>query len=145
MCDTRDATEERNILLDDVYENIQNDVIGFNQEIKMVEPIIENELFYEDIMEKDRLNDDMDLDDDVRIRSLFETKKLDQSYIRKLRNSELNLRMHPDGGANRSVTDNVRLLHNARDIPSYTMHGAQKEGPIINCVKVGYIKLMCRG
>ena len=53
--------------------------------------------------------------------------------------------MHLDGGVNRSVTDDIRLLHNVRNIPEYVMHGAQKDGPIINCNKVGYLKLMCRG
>jgi len=121
----------------------------------MVEPIVENAIFFEDVLNKDRLNVDIDLDDDARIRSIFDniqtvdkekyTKIVDRSYIRELRNSELNLRMHLDGGANRSVTDDIRLLHNVRNIPEYIMHGAQKDNPIIYCNKVGYLKLMCRG
>jgi len=73
--DVRDAlneVEERTLLLQDVVENIRNDSIGVSQEIQMVDPIVEKEIFFEDILGKDRLNDDIDIDDDVRIRSLFD-------------------------------------------------------------------------
>lgn len=90
--------------------------------------------------------------DDARIRSILDTikkldekkfeGKIDRSYIKQIRNSELNLRMHLDGGANRSVTDDLRLLHDVRDISDYVMYGEQKGDPTIKCRKVGFIKLM---
>ena len=104
---------------------------------------------------KNRLNEDVDLEDDARIRTILDSiamfdevkyrKPIDRAYIRMIRDSKLNLRMHLDGGANRSVTDDIRLLHDVRNISPYVMHGAQKGEPTISCSKVGYIKLMCRG
>ena len=146
---------EKRMLVEDILHNIQNDMPGINQTIQVIEPATDNELFYEDVYKKDRLNADIDINDDSRIRSILGaistiddqkyTNNIDKAFIRKIRDSELHLRMHLDGGANRSVTDDLRLLNNVRSIPKYTMHGAQKgEGDII-CTKIGYIKLMCRG
>ena len=151
----RYEAEERREIVDEILENIRDDVIGVSQEIEMIEPVIEKDIFFEDLLQKDRLNDDVDLEDDARIRTILDTiskldekkyqKKIDRSYIREIRNSKLNLRMHLDGGANRSVTDDLRLLHDVRNISNYAMHGAQKGEPTISCSKVGYIKLICRG
>jgi len=55
------------------------------------------------------------------------------------------IKMHMDGGANRSVTDDLRLLNNVRNITPYVMSGAQKDDASIVCTKVGYISLMCQG
>jgi len=77
--------------------------------------------------------------------SIKYNKMIDREYIRNIRDSELQIRMHLDGGANRSVTDDLRLLNNIRNIPDYTMFGAQKGEATIKCTKVGYMKLMCRG
>ena len=139
----------------EIIENIRDDMNGIQNELEIVDPIIENEIFFEDFLEKDRLNDDVDLEDDARIRSILGAlmnmyddeyvKKVDRAYIRKIQDSELNIRMHLDGGANRSVTDDLKLLHDVREISQYTMHGAQKGDPSIVCTKVGHIKLMCRG
>jgi len=93
------------------------------------------------------------MEDDARIRSILDaivttdaskyTKDIDREYIRYIRDSELNIRMHLDGGANRSVTSNdLRLLNNIRNIPDYSMYGAQKGEATIRCTKVGYMKLI---
>ena len=150
-----DDAEERKAFVNDVLENIRDDITGDSQEIQMIDPAIENEIFFEDVHEKDRLNDDVDIDDDARIRKVLDllmehdnnkfVQEIDRRYIRQIRNSELNIRMHLDGGANRSVTDDLRLLHNIRNIPKYEMHGAQKGEPSITCTKIGFIQLMCRG
>jgi len=136
-------------------ENIRNDVTGINQEIRLIDPDIEKDIFFEDLLDKDRLNPDIDIEDDARIRSILDaivsmdvstyTRSIDRAYIRNIRDSELNIRMHLDGGANRSVTDDIRLLNNVRNIPEYSMFGAQKGAANIRCTKVGFMKLMCRG
>jgi len=146
---------EDKMLVQEILENIRDDVTGINQEIQMIDPAIEKEIFFEDLLDKDRLNADIDIEDDARIRSILDTivtsdaskytKGIDREYIRNIRDSELNIRMHLDGGANRSVTDDLRLLNNIRTIPEYNMFGAQKGEATIRCTKVGYMKLMCRG
>ena len=149
------SDEERVLLVEDILEHIQNDTTRVNQDIEMIDPVVEKELFFEDVYAKNRLNANIDIDDDARIRSVLGTimlmdekkytKDIDRAYICNIRDSELNMRMHLDGGANRSVTDDLRLLNSVRDIPEYRMHGAQKGEADITCTKVGYLKLMCRG
>ena len=147
--------DDDKVLVQDMLENIRDDVTRINQEIRLVDPVIEKEIFFEDLLDKDRLNADIDMEDDARIRSILDTivttdaskytKDIDREYIRNIKDSELNIRMHLDGGANRSVTDDLRLLNNIRNIPDYSMYGAQKGEATIRCTRVGYMKLMCRG
>jgi len=149
-----DVAEERKLFINDVIETIGNDING-GTEVNLVRSLIENNGGYcvnEDILEKDRLNEDIDLHD-MRINQVLDniaqvdssryTKVIDKSFIRKIKDSTMLIKMHMDGGANRSVTDDLRLLNEVKNINPYVMSGAQKDDASIVCTKVGYITLMC--
>ena len=44
-----------------------------------------------------------------------------------------------DNGANRSVTNNRRLLVNFQPIKPYPIHGVSADGPALHCTAVGYL------
>ena len=142
-------------LCDEVYESILNDMKR-PQLCKLNGPIIENEnhIHFEDILEKDRLNEDIDMHDG-RIHQLLQqiqqldedkyTMKISQAYINQIKDSSILIKMHMDGGANRSVTNDPRLLHNIKTISPYPMNGAQSGPADIICTKKGYLRLLCDG
>ena len=151
-----EVAEERSLFVQDVIESIGNDING-GTGINLVRSLIENDgnyCLFEDILEKDRLNEDIDLHD-IRINNVIDhmlqmdsqkyTKLIDKNFLRAIRDSTMHIKMHMDGGANRSVTDDIRLLNNVKNIQPYVMSGAQKDDASIVCTKVGYIKLMCQG
>jgi len=47
-----DDAEESNVVANEILENIRNDMTGINQEIEIVHPVIENDIFFEDLLEK---------------------------------------------------------------------------------------------
>ncbi len=49
-----------------------------------------------------------------------------------------NIRVHVDGGANRSITNNKDQLINYKNIKKYPMSGVSAEGPALVCTGVGY-------
>ena len=119
-------------------------------------PLIDNgqHVHFEDILEKDRLNEDIDMQDG-RILQLLHimnsmdrtkyTENVDQAFINKIRDSEILIKMHMDGGANRSVTNDLRLLHDIQKIEPYAMKGAQNGPADIICQKKGILRLICQG
>lgn len=50
-----------------------------------------------------------------------------------------NVRVHVDGGANRSVTNNIHCLTGYRDIKKYPLNGVSGDGPAVYCTGVGYL------
>ena len=111
-------------------------------------------IHFEDTLEKDRLNEDIDMQDG-RICQLLQqlqladktkfTEKVDEAYIHAIKDSDILIKMHMDGGANRSVTNDERLLHNIRTIQPYPMKGAQNGPADIICSKKGHLRLICEG
>ena len=122
----------------------------------IVGPITDKQqhIHFEDILDQHRLNEDIDLQDG-RIQQLLDnireldenkyTQVIDQSYINQIKDSEILIKMHMDGGANRSVTNDERLLHDIRRIPTYKMRGAQNGPADIICNKKGVLRLLCEG
>mmetsp|Transcript_29198 Transcript_29198/g.41777 ORF Transcript_29198/g.41777 Transcript_29198/m.41777 type:complete len:656 (+) Transcript_29198:922-2889(+) len=49
-----------------------------------------------------------------------------------------NVRVHVDGGANRSITNNKNQLIKYKNIKKYPMSGVSSEGPALVCTGVGY-------
>ena len=151
-----EATEERRLFVKDVIETIGNDING-GTDVNLVRSLIEHNgeyCLFEDVLERDRLNEDIDLHD-VRINQVMDhmmqidseryNKVVDKRYIRQIKDSTMQIKMHMDGGANRSVTDDIRLLNEVRNIKPYVMSGAQKDDASIICTKVGFITLLCQG
>jgi len=50
-----------------------------------------------------------------------------------------NVQVHVDGGANRSVTNNIHLLTGYRDIKRYPLNGVSGDGPAVYCTGSGYL------
>ena len=50
------------------------------------------------------------------------------------------LRVHVDGGANRSLTNNKNQLINYKNIKKYPMSGISSEGPDLVCIGVGFFR-----
>jgi len=147
--------EERRLFVEDVVKTIQDDISGSTlNDIIIDESLIEKNLHFEDIHQQDHLNKDIDIND-IRIENVLRqiqqidnekySKIVDATYIRKMCDSTIEIRMHMDSGANRSITDDDRLLYDVRHIEPYYMHGAQSGDADIVCTKVGYLRLACRG
>ena len=147
--------DERRLFVEDVVKTIQDDVSGKTlNDIIIDESLIEKNLHFEDIHQQDHLNKDIDIND-IRIENVLRqiqqidiekySKIVDATYIRKMCDSTKEIRMHMDSGANRSITDDDRLLYDVRHIEPYYMHGAQSGDADIVCTKVGYLRLACRG
>jgi hypothetical protein len=49
------------------------------------------------------------------------------------------LRVHIDGGANRSITNDCSLLINYKNVRKYPMNGVSSEGPALICTGVGFL------
>jgi hypothetical protein len=49
------------------------------------------------------------------------------------------VRVHVDGGANRSLTNNKSQLLHFKNIKKYPMAGVSSDGPVLVCTSVGYL------
>ena len=146
--------EEKKLFVDDVIKTIRDDINASYNDIIIDDSLIEKNLHFEDINQRDNLNEDIDIND-IRVENVLrqiqqidETKYsqiVDKTYIRKMCDSTKEIRMHMDSGANRSITDDDRLLYDVRKIEPYYMHGAQSGEADIVCTKVGFLRLACRG
>ena len=140
--------------VDDVIKTIRDDVNVSLNEVIIEDMLIEKNLHFEDIHQRDHLNEDIDIND-IRIENVLRqlqqidedkySKIVDATYIRKMCDSTKEIRMHMDSGANRSITDDDRLLYDVRKIEPYYMHGAQSGEADIVCTKVGFLRLACQG
>lgn len=142
-----DEKDERRLFMEDVIRTIQDDINGHHHDIYIDEPLVEKNLHFEDIHQRDRLNEDIDMED-IRVDTVRQLMKIDESkysklvdatYIRQMKDSSKEIRLHMDSGANRSVTDDERLLYEVRDIKPYCMQGAQSGDADIICTKLGYM------
>jgi hypothetical protein len=52
---------------------------------------------------------------------------------------QVQCRINLDGGANRSVTNNRKMLVNVRNIKKIPMAGVSDTGPAIHCTAIGYL------
>ena len=124
------------------------------QEIAIIDRLVDNEDPQEDVYGKDRLNANIDMIDisDISHSTIYDlmhqkdatTKWAPVADIRTLLETTLEIKVHIDGGANRSITNDERLLHNIQPISNYKMRGADGN-PTINCTKVGYFRLLSQG
>jgi len=142
------------LYVDDVIKTIRDDVNVSVNEVIIDDMLIEKNLHFEDIHQRDHLNEDIDIND-IRIENVLRqiqqideerySKIVDATYIRKMCDSTKEIRMHMDSGANRSITYDDRLLYDVRKIEPYYMHGAQSGEADIVCTKVGFLRLACQG
>jgi hypothetical protein len=70
----------------------------------------------------------------------------DKAFIRTLQRTyhqirypDKRIRIHIDGGANRSVTNDVSILTGYRNIKKYAMNGVSAEGLAIQCTGLGLL------
>ena len=122
--------EERVLFVEDVVKTIRDDIDGSLNEIIIDDSLVEKNLHFEDIHQRDHLNENIDIDD-IRIENVLRqiqqidedkfSKLVDATYIRKMCDSTKEIRMHMDSGANRSITDDDRLLYDVRNIAPYYM------------------------
>ena len=69
----------------------------------------------------------------------------DFGVINKVQTNKIEIRfkLHHDSGANRSITNNLSLLHDVEDIPPCIMQGANAEHGSITAKKKGTMQLHC--
>jgi hypothetical protein len=65
-------------------------------------------------------------------------RKLYQN-IYKIKYPTTPIQVHIDGGANRSITNNISILTQFRNIKKYAINGVSNDGPALYCTGVGYI------
>ena len=145
--------EENEMFINDILEQTQNETKS-SHEIAIIDRLVDIEEPNQNIYERDRLNKEIDTFDISAISHAAiynmmqqaDTSKLWKpvAHIRALLDSTLDIRVHIDGGANRSITNDERLLHNVRNIKQYNMSGADGK-PTITCTKVGYFRMMSEG
>jgi hypothetical protein len=49
------------------------------------------------------------------------------------------IQIHIDGGANRSITDDITLLAHFKYIKKYAINGVNNDGPALHCTGIGYL------
>ena len=123
-----------------------NDISGISQ-VHIVQPDIEMTHF-EDTYERNRLNKEIDINniDIHRLIAAAEIKEngyqpITQATIRRISTPTLQIRMHLDSGANRSITPHRGLLHNISTCSPIIMDGV---GGDIKATEYGYLKLTCQ-
>ena len=133
-------------LTQEAIKTVYNDISAL-QPISIMQPEIETTHF-EDIYAKNRLNKEIDINN-INIRRLMTLvatneqglPSLDKATLHKIAtSSKLEIRMHMDSGANRSVTPHRTLLHNITKCTPITMDGV---GGGITTTEYGYLKLTC--
>ena len=109
-----------------MLQHIVNEGIGIQDVIIHPPPDLQH-IHAEDILQADRLNEDIDLQDQP-------------TTVRTI-NARHRIRWHVDGGSNRSITNCISLLSNIHDITPHPINGIQKDEPAIVCTKAGYLTL----
>ena len=138
--DDGDDDDSSTTLIDEVIDMLQNDVAKVH-DVVIVPPPDMQYMLHHDILLNDRLNEDIDLQDALMKHTV--TDDTDAAHIRQLLHQYVNIRIHIDGGSNRSVTPDLRLLEDVQDIPPYHMHGASTHDIALTCTKVGTMKIVC--
>ena len=127
-------------LVDDVLDVLQNDECKVHG-IKLVHPPDMHHIHLLDVLLQDRLNEDIDLQDVIpKTAHLVDFSIV---TVRQLKDKQLHLKLHIDGGSNRSVTPDLHLLDNVTEILPYHMLGANSETIALTCTKVGTLKVPC--
>jgi hypothetical protein len=67
------------------------------------------------------------------------TARVTQKAWSTVQATYVNLRVHVDGGANRSLTNDKNQLINFKNIKKYPMAGVSCDGPALICTGVGYL------
>lgn len=111
---------------DDVLEHIMNDGVGIQDVIIQPPPEIYH-IHDEDMLQRDHLNEDIDLQDEPpTVRSVSARHRI---------------QWHVDGGSNRSITNDLTLLTDTRNITPHPINSIQKDEPALICTKAGFLNL----
>ena len=133
-------------LVDEIMATLQNDECTMH-EIQIMHPPDMQHIYHHDVLLQDRLNEDIDLQDAIpktaHLQNETDAAALTLATVRQIKNKELNIKIHIDGGSNRSVTPSLELLDNITDIPPYHMFGASSDEVALTCNKVGVLRLPC--
>ena len=135
-----DSDEDLNLFKDDILTTIkeQGNDISIIPQIRLVRDEIDN------ISSEDTLQSPPSTSSDIFIQSYSSTNPLfvdSHGIIRKIQNNTFMFSIHHDSGANRSVTNNLSLLYDIRDITPYTMQGANETAGHLTCTKQGKLDL----
>ena len=133
-------------LVDEIMATLQNDECTMH-EIQIMHPPDMQHIYHHDVLLQDRLNEDIDLQDAIpktaHLQNETDAAALTLATVRQIKNKALNIKIHIDGGSNRSVTPSLELLDNITDIPPYHMFGASSDEVALTCTKVGVLRLPC--
>lgn len=127
-------------LVEEVIDVLKNDECPL-YDVHIVQPPDMHHIHLQDVLLQDRLNEDIDLQDAIPKTAHIQDYNI--ATVRQLQDRELHIKMHIDGGSNRSVTPALELLEGIMDIPPYHMHGTNSTDIALTCTKVGTLKLRC--
>ena len=130
----------------EVFEYVRNDTSKV-ETINIVYPEVDEHIHREDIFKKDRLNENIDINDidiDAIIHVLQQRDEqlqpLTKATIRFFTSQQISFRMHLDSGANKSITPHKELLHHIKPITPIEVDGIGGK-VIVN--KMGKQRLIC--
>ena len=133
------STEEHDsTIIDDVLHYIQENDVSITPVIKIIKD------------ETDDTSSTTSMDYDTNDNQ-YQTSTLDEQYfysdtdpvIKTIAHTQIAL--HHDSGANRSVTNNLDLLHNIENLATpYVIKGASESYGFLTCTQKGMLNIVCK-
>ena len=132
---TEDQSTDLRLYTDDVLSTIQENDISITPSVKLIRDEIENTLSTYRNPCNLTLEHYYD-DDDVEIDP--------SGIVRNIEYKQININLHHDSGANRSVTNDLSLLSEVKKIENpYTIQGANENSGFLSCTHKGMFNLRC--